>query len=46
MDLVAMWLAGHPQEMRVAVLMNWLDSVGILVPIAAAQISERRKPRH
>lgn len=42
-DLTAIWLAGHPPEMRETLLALHVDYVRKLIPINAAAIEERRK---
>ena len=44
-DLVSLWLAGHPQEVREAVLALWLDTVRQLVPASVREVFGEHPPK-
>jgi hypothetical protein len=41
-DLLAMWLAGHPAEVRESILDLHLEAVRLLVPVNEAMLRDRR----
>jgi hypothetical protein len=44
-DLVSIWLAGHPRQIRERILEDWLKAVRELTVVSEEQIEDARRAR-